>query len=131
VIPYVLYQIGMCHFLLFSATDRDPEETRAAMDSFKKLVQAFPQSEYSTRAKKQLFECQKRIVAFEYSVGVFYYRLEEYKSTKDRLEKVAQDYPEAVKELGHDESIKKMLVVCDRELAKGPKKPSIWTRLGF
>lgn len=131
VIPYVLYQIGMCHFLLFSATDRDPEETRSSMESFQKLIQGFPKSEYTVRAKKQLFECQKRIVAHEYSVGKFYYRLEQYRSTKDRLEKVSKDYPAAVKEMGYEDSINKMLAVSDRELAKGPKKPSVWTRLGF
>jgi outer membrane protein assembly factor BamD len=131
VIPYVVYQIGMCHFLLFSTTDRDQEETRAAMESFQKLIQAFPNSDYATRGKKQLFECQKRIVAHEYNVGEFYYRLKEYQSTKDRLEKIAKDYPRAVQELGYEESVRKMLAGCEKNLAKGPKKPSVWTKWGF
>ena len=131
VVPYVLYQIGMCHFLLFSATDRDPEETRSAIETFQKLIQAFPQSEYAVRGKKQLFECQKRLVAHEYSVGEFYFRLKEYRSTKDRLDKIVREYPQAMRELGYEKDVTKMLAVCEKEIAKGPKKPSVWTRWGF
>jgi len=131
VIPYVLYQIGMCHFLSFSSIERDPEETQAAIEAFQRLIQVYPQTEYARKAGKQLFECQKRIVAHEFSVGEFYYRCEEYRSSKARLDKISQIYPQAVKDLGYDEAIRRMLVDCDRNISKGDKQPSIWTRLGF
>ena len=73
VIPYVIYQTGMCHFLNFSSVDRDPEETRLAVESFQRVIQNYPDSEYAKRAQKQVFECQKRIVAHEFNVGRFYY----------------------------------------------------------
>ncbi len=131
VVPYVLYQIGMCHFLGFSTIDRDQEETRAALDSFQRLIQTFPESEYARRGKKQAFECQKRLVAHEYYVGRFYFRREAYKSSKERLEKIAAAYPEAVKELGYEDKIAKMLSECGTHIGEGEKKPSVWSRMGF
>ena len=131
VIPYVLYQIGMCHFLSFSTVDRDQEETRLAIEAFQRLIQTYPQSEYAQRGKKQLFECQKRIVAHEFQVGQFYFRLEQYASAKVRLDMIKETYPEAVKDLGYQDEIDQMLARCATEVVKEKKKPSIWTRIGF
>ena len=131
VVPYVLYQIGMCHFLSFTTVDRDQEETRLAMEAFQRLMQAFPQSEYSLRANKQLFECQKRIVAHEFHVGRLYYIMGEFYAAKERLDFISRNYPLAVRDLGYEAEIDKMLAVCERRLAEGGKKPSVWSRMGF
>lgn len=131
VVPYVLYQIGMCHFLSFTTIDRDQGETQLAMDAFQRVIQSFPDSEYAQRAGKQLLECQKRIVAHEYFVGQFYCRREKYKAAKERLEKIAKSYPQAIEELGYGESIREMLAQCEGKIQEGDKKPSIWTRMGF
>jgi outer membrane protein assembly factor BamD len=130
VVPYVLYQIGMCHFLSFSTVDRDQEETRLAMESFQRVIQAYPQSEYAKKAAKQYFECQKRIVAHEYAVGEFYIHREKYRSAKERLDKISKIYPEAVKALGYQEAIGNMLAQCEK-YAGAEDKPSVWTKLGF
>jgi len=131
VVPYVLYQIGMCHFLSFSTIDRDQEETRLAMEGFQRVIQAYPESEYARRAKKQLFECQKRTVAREFYVGQFYYRQERYGPAMDRLDRISTQYPEAVKALGYQDQVDEMLVECRKHVDQGDRKPSIWTRLGF
>lgn len=131
VVPYVLYQIGMCHFLSFSTIDRDQEETQLAMEGFKRVIEAYPQSEYARRAKKQLFECQKREVAREYYVGEFYYKQGKYKPALDRLTKIAEQYPEAVEDLGYQQQVDKMLAECQKHADEGEQKPSVWTRLGF
>lgn len=131
VVPYVLYQVGMCHFLSFSTIDRDQEETRLAMEGFQRVIQAYPDSEYARRAKKQLFECQKRTVAREFYVGEFYFKQERYTPAMDRLSKISTSYPEAVKALGYQEQVDKMLAECEKHVDQGERKPSIWTRLGF
>jgi outer membrane protein assembly factor BamD len=131
VVPYVIYQIGMCHFLSFTTIDRDPQETILAMESFRRVMQAYPKSEYARKAEKQIFECHKRIVAHEFYVGQFYYHLGEYRSSRDRLEKISREFPQAVKDLGYEKEIGKMCSVCEKHLQEGEKKPSIWTRLGF
>jgi outer membrane protein assembly factor BamD len=132
VVPYVLYQNGMCHFLSFTSIDRDPEETRLAMEVFQRLIQAYPQSEYSMKAKKQLFECQKRIVAHEFHVGRLYFIMGEYYAAKDRLELIDRKYPEAVKDLGYEDQLAKMVAASENRVnASDWKRPSIWSRMGF
>jgi outer membrane protein assembly factor BamD len=131
IIPYILYQIGMCHFLSFRATDRDQEETKLAMESFQRLIQAFPQSEYSQRAKKQLLECTKRLAYHEYHIARFYFRQEKYDAARVRLEKLTSTYPEETRNLGLEKSVEKMLSSCKRHIDAGDSKPSIWTRIGF
>jgi outer membrane protein assembly factor BamD len=131
VIPYVLYQIGMSHFLSFTTIDRDQGETQQAMEAFQRVIQSFPETQYAKKAQEQLFECQKRLVAHEFYVGEFYFRQSRYRSAKERLEKISNAYPEAVKELGYEQSVREMLEVSYQELSKGEAKPSIWSRMGF
>ncbi len=131
VIPYVLYQIGMSHFLNFTTIDRDQGETRQAMEAFQRVMQAFPETQYARKAQQQMFECQKRLVAHEFYVGEFYFRQNRYRSAKDRLERIGNAYPDAVRELGYEQSVREMLEVSERELSKGEAKPSIWSRMGF
>jgi outer membrane protein assembly factor BamD len=131
IIPYVLYQIGMCHFLSFTAVDRDQEETRLAMEAFQRLIQAFPQSEYALKARQQLFECQKRLVAHEYYVGRLYFIMGEFYAARERLELINRNYPQATSALGYQEQVDKMLAGSQHRLNEGGKKPSIWNRIGF
>ena len=131
VIPYVLYQIGMCHFLSFTTVDRDQEETQLAIEAFQRLLQTFPESEYALKAKKQLFECQKRIAAHEYEVGRIYYVMGEYYAAKERLDLVNRKYPEALKELGFHDEAGRMLAASEHRVNEGGKKPSVWSRWGF
>lgn len=131
VIPYVLYQIGMCHFLSFTTVDRDQEETRLAIESFQRLIQTFPDSEYALKGKKQLFECHKRIAAHEFHVGRLYYVMGEYYAARERLEAVNRRYPEAIRDLGHEAELEKMLTASVNRVNEGGKKPSFWSRWGF
>lgn len=131
VIPYVLYQIGMCHFLTFTTVDRDQEETRLAMEAFQRVLQTFPDSEYAMKAKKQLFECQKRIASHEFHVGRLYYIMGEYYAARERLDAVSRKYPEALKDLGCEDELARMLTASEQRVNEGGKKPSVWTRWGF
>jgi outer membrane protein assembly factor BamD len=131
VVPYVLYQIGMCHFLSFKSVDRDQEETALAVDAFKRLIQSHPDSQYARKAEKQLFECQKRIAAHDFTVAKFYHRRGEHISAKQRLEKLIEEYPQAVEDLKYQKEIQKMLADSNHEVEKGGSKESIWTRIGF
>ncbi len=131
VIPYVLYQAGMSHFLTFTTVDRDPEETKISMQTFEKVIQNFPHSEYATKSKQQIIECKKRIISHMFSVAKHYYINKYYASAQTRLNAMAEKYPEAMADLGYGPSVEKMRAKCDKEMAKGPKKPDFWTRVGF
>ena len=131
VIPYVLYQVGMSHFLTFTNVDRDPEETKTAMQAFEKVIQNSPQSEYAAKSKKQIAECKKRIISHMFSVAKHYYINERYSAAKTRLDTMIQQYPQEVADLGYKTDVQKMLAKCDKEVAKGERKPDFWTRVGF
>ena len=131
VIPYVLYQVGMSHFLTFSAVDRDPEETKTAMQAFEKVIQNFPQSEYAAKSEKQIMECKKRIISHMFGVARHYYINRYYAAAKTRLDTMIQKYPQAVADLGYGPRVEKMLAKCEIEIAKGERKPDLWTRIGF
>lgn len=131
VVPYVLYQIGMSHFLTFTSVDRDPEETTIAMQSFDKVIQNFPRSEYARKSEKQLIECRKRLASHEIHVARFYYKAEEYESAKVRLSTMVEKYPQAIADLGYGKEIEKMMAKCEFECAKGERGPGFWTRVGF
>ncbi len=131
VVPYVLYQIGMSHFLAFSTVDRDPEETNIAIQSFLKVVQNFPKSEYAKKSEKQLVECKKRIVSHEFEVAKFYYIIGEYESAKGRLDTIIQKYPQAIADLGYGKDLQKIYAKCEKECAKGDRGPGFWTKVGF
>jgi outer membrane protein assembly factor BamD len=131
VIPYVLYQAGMSHFLTFTTVDRDPEETKVSMQTFEKVIQNFPHSEYATKSEQQIIECKKRIISHMFSVAKHYYINKYYASAQTRLNAMVEKYPQATADLGYGPSVEKMLAKCDKEVAKGPKKPDFWTRVGF
>lgn len=131
VIPYVLYQIGMSHFLTFSSVDRDPEETSLSMQAFQKVVENFPNSTYAKKSEKQLLECKKRLVAHEMNVARYYYSKDEYLAARGRMEAVVQKYPQAIADLEYGKEMQKMMAKCEAECAKGEKKPGFWTRIGF
>ena len=131
VIPYVLYQVGMSHFLTFTNVDRDPEETRTAMQAFQKVVQNFPHSEYAAKSEQQIIECNKRLISHMFSVAKHYYINKYYAAAKTRLDVMVEKYPQAVADLGYGPSVEKMLAKCEKEVAKGERKPDFWTRVGF
>lgn len=129
--PYVLYQAGMSHFLMFTATDRDPRETKKAIETFRKVIENFPKSEYAAKSEKQLLECKKRLACHVLCVAKQYYISGYYFAAKSRLDTLRQKYPEAIADLGYGPRVQKMLAKCNKEVAKGPRKPDFWTRVGF
>jgi outer membrane protein assembly factor BamD len=131
VVPYVLYQVGMSHFLTFTNIYRDPEETKTAMQAFEKVIQNFPKSEYAAKSEKQIMECKKRIASHMFEVARHYYINKRYAAAKTRLDTMVEKYPQAVADLGYGPAVEKMLAKCDKEVPKGERKPDIWTRVGF
>ena len=131
VVPYVLYQIGMSHFLTFTTVDRDPEETKTAMQAFEKVIQNFPKTEYAAKAEKQIMECKKRVLCHMFKVATHYYINKRYSAAKYRLDAMKEKYPQALADLGYEPQVQKMLAECDKEIAKGERKPDIWTRVGL
>ena len=91
-IPYVLYQLGMCHYNLKGSIDRDQTETIKAKKEFERLITRFPESKFSLAAGKLLRECNQEIAEQEFYVGKFYFRQKKYRAALNRFEAVALNY---------------------------------------
>jgi outer membrane protein assembly factor BamD len=129
--PYVLYQAGMSHFLMFSDTERDPAETTEAMKIFKTLINNYPGTQYAAKSQKQLAECEKRLTCHLFGVARQYFISGDYWAAKKRLVAMRQKYPREMADLGYGPQVEQMLAKCDQEVARGPKGPDFWCRMGL
>lgn len=91
-LPYVMYQIGLCHYNQMEEIDRDQTETRMAEQAFQKLLSRFPSSKFSFLAEEKLKECGKRLGEHEFYVGRFYFAIGEYRAALGRFQVVEKNY---------------------------------------
>ena len=91
-IPYVIYQMGMCHYKLKETIDRDQTETIRARKEFEKLITRFPDSKFSMAAEKLLRECKQELAEQEFYIGKFYFLQKKYQAALNRFETVARNY---------------------------------------
>jgi len=91
-LPYVMYQIGLCHYKQMEGIDRDQTETRMAEQSFQKFLSRFPSSKFSFLAEEKLQECRKMLGEHEFYVGRFYFNIGEYRAALGRFQSVEKNY---------------------------------------
>ena len=91
-VPYVIYQMGMCHYNQIEAIDRDQTAAIKAKKEFEKLIARYPESKFSTMAEKLLRECKQKLAEQEFYVGQFYFKQKKYQAALGRFETVARDY---------------------------------------
>jgi outer membrane protein assembly factor BamD len=124
-LPYVIYQLGMCHFEQIMLIDRDQSATLNAIKEFKRLIAQFPSSKYAILAEKHIRYCRQHLAEHEFYIGHFYFKTKRYHAAMKRFETVAREYPH----LGLDYKVayyiqetKKNIVIQDKEkLAKEMK----------
>lgn len=92
---YVLFQEGMCDFARTSRIDRDPDSMLQAINSFNRLLNAYPNSAYTDEAKKKIVEARDYLANHEYMVAVFYVRTAQEQGAKQRLHYLLNTYPES------------------------------------
>ena len=94
-IPYVMFQIGMCDFARTDRVDRDISGAKDAIQSFSRLLRAFPNSPYTSEAKSRIKAAREFLVNHEYFVAVFYVRTKRYDEAAHRLKYLLTMYPDA------------------------------------
>jgi outer membrane protein assembly factor BamD len=93
--PYVIYQIGRCHFDRIETIDRDATAAQNALSTFRRLVDQFPNSEYAEKARPHIAKCISDLAAKEMYVGRFYFKSKKYKAALQRFEGVIANYPDS------------------------------------
>ncbi len=94
-IPYVMFQAGMCDFSRTDRIDRDISGARDAIQSFGRLLRAFPDSPYTNEAKARIKAAREFLVNHEYYVAVFYVRTDRYDEAAHRLKYLLAMYPDS------------------------------------
>lgn len=117
-IPYVIYQIGMCHYMNMLSIDRDQTETVRAIKEFEQVIARFPTSKFALLAEEKLRDCRKRLAAKEFYVGQFYFRREKYEAAARRFEYLLAHFSG----LGYDYQARVFLEESRKRLAKAKEK---------
>jgi len=92
LVPYSIYQTGMCHFKQILTVDRDQTETEKALEEFEFLVSKYPQSPYAGMALSRIKFCRKRMAEHEFIIGNYYLKNQNYKGAVDRFTSVLEKY---------------------------------------
>ena len=95
VIPYVMFQTGMCDFARTDRIDRDISGAKDAIQSFSRLLRAYPISPYTNEAKARIRAAREFLVNHEFFVAVFYLRTDKTLEAAHRLKYIIATYPDA------------------------------------
>ena len=91
--PYALFQKGMCHLREVETIDRDQTPTRKALFAFQDLIEHYPDSIYTDKARQLIGFLKNRLAENEFYVGIFYYNKGDYRGALMRFKKILEDYP--------------------------------------
>jgi outer membrane protein assembly factor BamD len=117
-LPYVMYQLGLCHYNQMLSTDRDQTETRRARDAFEKLISRFPSSKFSFMAERKLRDTRRKLGEHEFYVGQFYFNRKNYGAALRRFEVVNKEYAN----LGMDYKVSYFIQETKRRLTEKKSK---------
>lgn len=131
VVPYVLYQLGLCYFEMSGSIDRDHEQLLKALGVFNRISQVYPGTIWAEKAKQKAQECRHRLAQYELYVAKFYMRRGKYLAAKKRLERALSEYLAELNSIGKLNEVEKLLRKCNKEVEKGVNRPSVWSKLGF
>lgn len=76
-------------------TQRDPKSAREAFDSFKELVQRYPNSKYSPDATERLNYLVHALASHEVGVARYYMKRDAYLAAANRAQYSVKTYPQA------------------------------------
>ncbi|GAB6907021.1 Outer membrane assembly lipoprotein YfiO [Desulfosarcina cetonica] len=118
-IPYVIYRIGRSYFNQMGTLDTDPSNTTKALETYQRLIRQFPQGIYANMARSDMLACYQNLSGHAYYVGVFYYKMKNYKAAKQRFLSVVEDYPD----VGFHHDALTYLANCDLWLKDQTQQP--------
>lgn len=96
-IPYVLFQIGLSHFNLFSSIDRPQNNISEALEYFYRVEEAYPDSKYAKAAKKYIVKCRNNLADHELYIADFFWKSEKYGSAWKRYVYVVKNFKDLPK----------------------------------
>ena len=122
-IPYVIYRIARSYFNQIDTIDRDQSNAQKALETYRRLVQQYPNDVYAGMAKSDMLECYQSLAGHEFYVGVFYYKNKNYKAAKVRFTAVVENYPD----VGYHEQALTYLANCQAWILSRLQPPEVKT----
>lgn len=116
VIPYVIFQLGMCYFNQMPTIDRDQSFAFRAVQEFERLIKTFPQNEYVSQAQTNLITSKKNLVSHEFYIGEFYFKEKNYAAALGRFEGILRQFPDTP----HPPKMKEYIQICKEKIAQRP-----------
>ncbi|MEJ2641688.1 MAG: outer membrane protein assembly factor BamD [Desulfosarcinaceae bacterium] len=113
-IPYVIYQIGLCHFRRIDTVDRDQTSAQKALDTFRRLQQQFPDDAYAHSANNYITRSLQSLAGHDFYVGIHYYKGRHFKAALERFKSVVTQYPD----VGLTEKALAYIANCEAHIAK-------------
>ncbi|MGH7892432.1 MAG: outer membrane protein assembly factor BamD [Thermodesulfobacteriota bacterium] len=90
--PYATYRLALSYYKEIKSPDRDPLNTRLALQWFNIFIEKYPDSPLAPDAHERALRCRDRLARREIYIGNFYSRRDNYKAAADRYKIVVEDY---------------------------------------
>ena len=84
MVPYTIYQSGMCHYERIESVQRDQTATRNALGFFDRLLVQYPHSEYAKEAEPLWRDLQIRLAEHQERIADFYRGRGEFEAAAER-----------------------------------------------
>jgi len=95
---YAQYQIAMVYFNQIESPERGYGGAAKALEEFEKLKKDFPRNPYKDLIEIRIEKCRNTIADYEFLVGEFYLKRDEYKAAISRFEALLIKFPDYKKE---------------------------------
>jgi outer membrane protein assembly factor BamD len=92
---YVLFQIGRSYYKQIDTIDRDPGAAMDAIAAFSRLLNSYPDSQYTDESNARIHAARNFLANHEMYVAAYYLRTEEYDQSASRLKYLIEKYPES------------------------------------
>jgi outer membrane protein assembly factor BamD len=91
-VPYAIYKRALSYYGQLESVDRDQTPAKTMTDLFKRLLSAYPNSEYAKDAGEKIKEGMELLAGHELYVARFYFRKDEYRAALGRVKIILGDY---------------------------------------
>ncbi len=91
---YAQYRIAFGHYRRRRGADRDQEDTRLAVEEFRKLLELYPNSRYAEEARGYVVECEDELAEATLQIAEFYQDQRRWcRGAIPRLEEILATWP--------------------------------------
>lgn len=91
---YALFRLAQCSDRQAEKPDRDQTNTRLAANSYRELLQVYPDSPYATEARARMSVVVDLLAEHEWRVAAYYVKRKSYTAAKGRIDTILSAFPD-------------------------------------